>query len=721
MRSIKRHARARTSRLPGGRIGRTAIVTAVLAAVFAGSALVALAATSTPGTHLTAVGPISPQNGFPEWYADDSNPAIRLALCDQVSDPNCNIAGTLPDGTQPQSFPDNYPVESFYQLASATATAGNGGKATYTAGLEATFNNNVVAKAGDNTVFSRIRVKVTNLDPNTTYTVHHPYGTDQLKSDGQGLIFVTEDVGAGSPNFADAMGGRYGPFLQWDPAVGDTPPAGYIADPAVNHKVIGSPVTDASGKPQNYFQIDGPDAGGQGVNTMSTDLFSLTGKLSTTSGVTGQRAVDHRAAGATGGTLDVYAQSDPGQAVQVKGQGFDPVALREDGKGQYFARVAYTGATPASVQVVNAGDVPQTVKTVPVVDDIDAHAAYDADTQTLKVDATSTNLDNNPTLTAKGFGDLTAGTASFTTAAVPPEITLTSTDGGSVTVPVDASGAAFAAVAVAANAGPEQTVQQGQTVTLDGSASTGPVRGFSWKQTAGPAVTLTGAGTAKPTFTAPNNPNATPIDLTFGLTVDNGSGQTSTGTTVVHVAPVTAPVANAGADQTVPQGSTVNLDGSASTGASSFAWTQDPADARQVTLTGADTATPSFTYPTGTTGALHFTLKVTGPGGSATDTVVVSGASDQLTLTSAKFTTSKTLYDVRGTASVASTGNVTNNITIHKGATLAGAVIGTAQVDNLGAWRFKASSNVTVATGDRISMESSRGGQLLNQAIQVSK
>jgi hypothetical protein len=175
-------------------------------------------------------------------------------------------------------------------------------------------------------------------------------------------------------------------------------------------------------------------------------------------------------------------------------------------------------------------------------------------------------------------------------------------------------------------------------------------------------------------------------------------------------------VANAGTDQTVPQGSIVHLDGSASTGASSFAWTQDGADSPQVALTGADTATPSFTYPAGTTAPLHFTLKVTGPGGSATDTVVVAGASDQLTLGNAKYSLSKKQYDIRGTSSVLD--NTT--ITIHKGTTLSGPVIGTATVDNLGAWRFRGTSTVTVAAGDRISMESSRGGQLLNQAIQVA-
>jgi K319-like protein len=714
--SRTRAGTARKATRPATR--RMAAVAAGVVCAFAATALVALAAVSTPGTHIAKVGPTSPENGFPVWYADDSNPALRLALCDQESDPNCNIAGTLPDATQPQSFPGNYPVESFYQLASAVMNAGNGGKATFVAGLEATFNNNVVAKAGDQTVFSRIRVKVTNLAANTTYTVHHPYGDESLKTDGNGTIFFTQDVGAGSPNFADAMNSRYGPFLQWDPTVGDTPPAGYLADPAVNHKVIGSPVTDASGKAQNYFQLIGPDAGGPGVNTQTTDLFSLTGKLATTAGLSAQRVVDHRAANATGGTLDVYAQSDPGQAIQVRGSGFDPVALREDGSGQYFARVDYTGATPPSVDLVNAGDVPQTVKTIKVTDLVTATATYSADSPaTLKVTAASSNLDAAPTLTAKGYGDLASGSGSFDVAAAPPEVTVTSSAGGSVTVPVDASGAAFKAIGVTAVAGPDQTVQQGQTVTLDATGSTGPVRGYSWKQTGGsPTVTLTGAGTSKATFTAPDNATAAPLDLTFQVTVDNGAGDTSTSTTTVHVAPVSKPVANAGPDQTVPQGSTVNLDGTGSTGASSYSWAQT-GGSPTVTLTGANTATPSFTYPSGTTATLTFTLTASGPGGTSTDTMTVSGASDRLSLTSAKYTIGKAQYDIRGTAS--QTAN--NRITIHKGATLAGPVIGTTTVDNLGAWRFKDTSTVALAAGDRISIESSRGGTLLDQATQVSK
>src|SRR5437867_658512 len=48
-------------------------------------------------------------------------------------------------------------------------------------------------------------------------------------------------------------------------------PAGFIGDPGVDHAITAGPGG-------NLFQIKGPNVGGPGVNVVSTNLFSLTGK-----------------------------------------------------------------------------------------------------------------------------------------------------------------------------------------------------------------------------------------------------------------------------------------------------------------------------------------------------------------------------------------------------------------------------------------------------------
>ncbi|HMI84729.1 MAG TPA: M36 family metallopeptidase [Polyangiaceae bacterium] len=75
-----------------------------------------------------------------------------------------------------------------------------------------------------------------------------------------------------------------------------------------------------------------------------------------------------------------------------------------------------------------------------------------------------------------------------------------------------------------ANAGIDQNVPVSAMVTLDGSGSADPVAGpsamvYAWDQLAGPAVTLAGPTTVKPTFTAPT----TPTTLTFRLAVNDGT------------------------------------------------------------------------------------------------------------------------------------------------------------------------------------------------------
>lgn len=81
-----------------------------------------------------------------------------------------------------------------------------------------------------------------------------------------------------------------------------------------------------------------------------------------------------------------------------------------------------------------------------------------------------------------------------------------------------------------------------------------------------------------------------------------------------------APVANAGLHQTVLTGSTVNLNGSASTDATSYAWSFIYPSSGAPTLTGANTATPSFTA--GTAGSIY-ALQLTVSNGSQDDTAIV--------------------------------------------------------------------------------------------------
>src|SRR3954454_15097358 len=266
-----------------------------------------------------------------------------------------------------------------------------------------------------------------------------------------------------------------------------------------------------------------------------------------------------------------------------------------------MARVSVPGAVPTTVDVVNRGDTPQTVKNVTLTDNVTASAVYHTTASgggdVLHVQAASSDGQLAPTsLTVDGYNKALggAGSVDIATLAPPDQVTVKSSKGGSVTVPVVIDGAGLAALPLRADAGVDQSVNQGAKVTLDGGGSAGDIDSMSWSAPAG--VTLTGATTATPTFTAPT----TAGKLTFTLTV-TGNGKTVTDTVDVTVKasnPTLAAIASVGA--TVLQNLPLTLDASTSVGAATFEWSQ--VSGTPVALNGDTTSSKlTFLYPKTTT------------------------------------------------------------------------------------------------------------------------
>jgi uncharacterized repeat protein (TIGR01451 family) len=184
-----------------------------------------------------------------------------------------------------------------------------------------------------------------------------------------------------------------------------------------------------------------------------------------------------------------------------------------------------------------------------------------------------------------------------------------------------------------ADAGPDQTVDAGVRVTLDGSNSSDPdndIVEYFWAQTGdGPRVEISDPYAVQPTFITPQ------VGLggerfTFRLMVTDRSDQTGTDECVVNVTwDNDPPTAEAGENQTVVEGVSVILDGSGSTdpddGIDSYRWSQTAGIG--VTLRNDTTAQPSFVSPDVDSDGifLEFQLRVVDNNGlESTDTCIVN-------------------------------------------------------------------------------------------------
>lgn len=284
-----------------------------------------------------AVGPVDPRVAYPLWYQDELG--VKLQLCLDTTTVN-NLCVTQPPVAAAPSVTTaniNFPDEAFYWYADARITRSSGGNVRLVIAKEAAFTT-PLPSIGNQITFDRIRVRIDQLTAGATYTITHPFGVLTATADADGGIVInsalkatstastasatapstaktadgftpvateaaptsdpdvivfakgpgsgggggssadintTEDIGCGSApcDFRASLEGKISRFLKWDPAVAPAAPAGYLGNPNTTHTITGSPFNT------NIFKVDGPNVGGPGINSIQTNLFTLSGKL----------------------------------------------------------------------------------------------------------------------------------------------------------------------------------------------------------------------------------------------------------------------------------------------------------------------------------------------------------------------------------------------------------------------------------------------------------
>jgi len=141
----------------------------------------------------------------------------------------------------------------------------------------------------------------------------------------------------------------------------------------------------------------------------------------------------------------------------------------------------------------------------------------------------SWNFDDGGTSTSRSRYHTFTSIGTFT---VSQQVTGNATDTHTIPISVNVT---WQNIPPTADAGPDQMVDEGETVTLDGSSSTDPddgIASYLWSQTGGTSVTLSDSTSSMPTLEAPSG-GVSGEALTFQLTVtDNGGLQAADSCTV---------------------------------------------------------------------------------------------------------------------------------------------------------------------------------------------
>ncbi len=304
----------------------------------------------SPDNFITAT---AQDTGYPVWYQDFND--LKLELC------------TLENGlclVEPPFDPGLGVGPETFWWTSEAAMAFAGGDGLLVLAMEGAFANEVPVP-GEQTGFGRIRVRV-NVSTPGTYTITHPFGqlVQVVGAADIGPAFEineTDDIPVATPgDFTSALGSSIGPFLFWDselPVVDATGNVGdnfYIGDPAIEHRVLGSPLGT------NFFRIER-----DGVLVAETALFAVTGKVFTGDGNTPPVAQPDSAAVPAGSPamIDVLANDtftdipiNPGSiAISSAPAGGVAALAIENGRAmvRYTPNAGFTGTDSFSYTIRN--------------------------------------------------------------------------------------------------------------------------------------------------------------------------------------------------------------------------------------------------------------------------------------------------------------------------------------------------------------------------------
>jgi hypothetical protein len=421
------------------------------------------------GARPMTIGPHNPQTTFPLWVQDSEGLAVEICPgtdADPVTG-NCISVPPFNPIDNPGLSQAQYDLsaqigsgdEAFWASAEALIPI-PAGRALLVSAVEAAFLPDF--QDGNQFAFTRLRIRI-DIAQADTYVVTHPWGqiSYDITTPGPNAINDSFDI----PFLADQVGyqGRLGPILTWDTYPDDvlldqygtagptSAPDGipdYIGTLVVDHAVKGSPCGT------NFFRIEGPNIGGPGVNSVQTNLFTVTGKVYNGAALPTPLAVDQATysratVGAVNvGRVNVFTTAPTSADVSFTGGANIPAGtqlMASDGSNRHFGTVALTpngDTVPSSVDVTATNNIipvnlPTTLTNIPLVDLVTVtRAEYDFATGVLTIEAHSSDLVAPPTLTALGQ-NWTGGVTTIKGLTIaPPTVTVTSTAGGSATLPV---------------------------------------------------------------------------------------------------------------------------------------------------------------------------------------------------------------------------------------------------------------------------------------------